>query len=254
MLNKLTLPDTIISIGNGAFNPHYFSELTLYGYDDTYAETYANTNHIKFVSLGEGKLRISANPIRSTDGLIVKIITNKDVSEKLVQAAVYSKETGFIKWSPATMSDCFHYDVSFELPWDGINEEDIVVKAFVWENKDTLKPLGCVANVNKTNGILVDCVMQSEHPYRNNVDEIQTYTYDGECTSIDITFSGDTMTESGFDYIYVYDADYNSMGLFTGSLAGKTINIPGNTFRMRLISDGSNTKYGYRIESIIVNK
>ena len=57
------------------------------------------------------------------------------------------------------------------------------------------------------------------------------------------------------DYIYIYDANDNQIGKYSGtSLAGKTINVPGNTVKIRLTSDGSQTRYGYKTESIVINK
>ena len=70
-----------------------------------------------------------------------------------------------------------------------------------------------------------------------------------------MTFSADTATESEYDYIYIYDAHSNEIGESSGiELAGQTINIAGNTVKIRLISDASNTGFGYRTERIVVNR
>lgn len=81
------------------------------------------------------------------------------------------------------------------------------------------------------------------------------YIYPQNCKSIDVTFSADTATESGYDYIYIYDAHDNEIGSYSGmELAGQTINIVGNSVKIRLVSDGSNTGFGYRTERIVVNR
>ena len=124
------------------------------------------------------------------------------------------------------------------------------VRAFFWDSLKTIKPIGNVAY-----GVVGDIVLESRHPYANDMDETKTYVYDGECVSIDVTFSDDTETESGWDYIYIYDANDNERGEYSGTeLAGQTVRVPGNTVKIRLISDGSYTEYGYRTESIVVNK
>ena len=89
-------------------------------------------------------------------------------------------------------------------------------------------------------------------------DEIQEYTYDGECTSLSVTFSDDTITKDYRDYIYIYDKNGTEIGGYTGEeLAGQTINVPGNTVKIRLFAESYRSdycKYGYRTTSITVNK
>ena len=70
-----------------------------------------------------------------------------------------------------------------------------------------------------------------------------------------MTFSDDTETENNFDFIYILDAEDNQIGKYSGTeLAGQTVNVKGNTVKIRLISDSVYNGYGYKTESIIVNK
>ena len=129
------------------------------------------------------------------------------------------------------------------------------VKVFYWNDSFSLKPLANSVEAEIVEAILVDAVLESEHPYENSIDETKTYVYNGECVSIDVTFSDDTITESGFDYIYIYDSNDNKIGQYSGTeLAGQTITVPGNTVKIRLTSDGSVTANGYKTENIVVNK
>ena len=133
--------------------------------------------------------------------------------------------------------------------------KDYDVKVLYWDGNTSLKPLAKFVETEIVEAILVDDVLESEHPYADDMDETTTYVYEGECVSIDVTFSDDTETESGWDYIYIYDANGNQIGKYSGTeLAGQTIPVPGNTVKIRLTSDGSYTEYGYRTESIVVNK
>lgn len=133
--------------------------------------------------------------------------------------------------------------------------KDYTVKVMLWDDFGTMKPLASAFQTDITEAVLVNEVLESAHPYGNSIDETNTYVYDGECISIDVIFSEDTETESEYDVIYIYDANDNQIGKYSGTqLAGQTINIPGNAVKIRLDTDGSVNRYGYRTEKIIVNK
>ncbi len=93
-------------------------------------------------------------------------------------------------------------------------------------------------------------VLQSDHPYSSNEDKTYTYTYDGDADSLMVTFSQNTQTES-CDYIYVYDANGNLVGNYSGyDLQSETIVVPGNSFSIRLTSDGSVEYFGFAITEV----
>ena len=77
-----------------------------------------------------------------------------------------------------------------------------------------------------------------------------TYTYDGECDSIDIVFSEDT----DFMRIYLYNAAGDLVGKYADKdLAGKTVKIPGNTVKVSLMGYGGAVRYGFKADEIYVN-
>ena len=93
--------------------------------------------------------------------------------------------------------------------------------------------------------------LQSVHTYANNMDKTWVYTHSSEAEKLNVTFSGDTETESGYDYIYILDGNGTQVGKYSGTLlAGKTITVPGKVVKIRLTSDGSQTRYGFRVTSI----
>ena len=123
-------------------------------------------------------------------------------------------------------------------------------KAFLWESLISMKPIGFA--VEKSVG---GFVLESEHPYSNGVVEEKTYTYNGECSSMDITFSSDTEVESRYDVIRIYDGNDNLIGEYSGTqLANQTVRVPGNSVKIKLDADSSVNFYGYRTESIVINK
>ena len=96
--------------------------------------------------------------------------------------------------------------------------------------------------------------LQSAHPYENYEDQSWIYTLTGS-GKLSVVFSEDTATEEGFDYIYIYDRNDNLIGSYSGNeLSGKTVEVPGDTVKIRLTSDGSNGDYGFSVERIVNDK
>ncbi len=94
--------------------------------------------------------------------------------------------------------------------------------------------------------------LASAHPYANGMNETLSYTVPGEPEKIKVTFSDDTYTEKGEDYIYITDKNGDPYGVYSGSqLAGKTLILNGDTVNVRLTSDSDVTAYGYRIVSAV---
>jgi len=99
---------------------------------------------------------------------------------------------------------------------------------------------------------------ESTHPYANNLTiispgNLQTYTHPSAASSLRVTFSSETKVESGYDKIYVTDANgVNITGSpFTGTtLAGKTVIVPGNTVKIYITSDSSINYYGYKVMDV----
>ena len=172
-------------------------------------------------------------------------------TDSVVYAAVYD-DRGII-----TSAACVPLNMSGSTVVNTAKTDmDKTAKVFVWDSK--MQPITLVKDLDGLDiddVVPIDVVLESAHPYANNTDKAYTYTYSSDCESIDVTFSSDTATESGYDYIYIYDANGTQIGKYSGTaLAGKTVNVPGNTIKIRITSDSSQTKYGFRTESIVVNR
>ena len=109
---------------------------------------------------------------------------------------------------------------------------------------------------NLINGICSRCgkneleCFESAHPYEDNCDESWTINKPG-AKSVSITFSSQTEVEDGYDYIEIYDGKDNLIGSYTGTaLASQCITVTGDTVKIRLTSDSSNSCYGFSIDSI----
>lgn len=94
---------------------------------------------------------------------------------------------------------------------------------------------------------------ESPHPYSDNFDRVWTYTLQPAAASIDVTFDAQTYVEQGWDFIVITDGNGHEIAgsPFTGNqLSGKYVTVPGSTVRIRLVTDRSETYYGFKVTSI----
>ncbi|MCD8365699.1 MAG: InlB B-repeat-containing protein, partial [Clostridiales bacterium] len=92
---------------------------------------------------------------------------------------------------------------------------------------------------------------ESDHNYANSEDTTWSYTLEGATNGVYVTFDAQTKTESGYDYIYIYDGDDNEVGKYTGTeLAGATVYVPTATVQIRLTSDSSANYWGFELTSV----
>jgi outer membrane protein assembly factor BamB len=101
------------------------------------------------------------------------------------------------------------------------------------------------------------CVAESEHNYRSNTDYTWTLTNpDPNATQTRIHFSR-LETEAGYDFVYVLDGSNRQVNVFDGLRSDLWSNaVTGRTVRIRLVSDGSTTAWGFcvdRIETVASN-
>lgn len=93
---------------------------------------------------------------------------------------------------------------------------------------------------------------ESTHPYTNGLDQTWSYSIPG-ASGLSVSFDPRTSTEPGYDFIHVMNGQ--SQGIagspFTGgALAGRTVQVSGDTVRIRLTTDGSLTDYGFRVTAV----
>lgn len=93
---------------------------------------------------------------------------------------------------------------------------------------------------------------ESNHPYENSANEMYRYKSPNPlCRSLKVKFSDKTFTEKDYDIITIYDGNENKIGSYSGDeLAGRTLDIDGNEFRIVFSTDHSKTLYGFSIDSV----
>ena len=113
------------------------------------------------------------------------------------------------------------------------------------------KYASCKVTVNSTVINVTDITkFASEHPYENNCSDSWIYTKQG-ASKLEVIFSKETEVEDKFDFLYIYDQDGKEVGKYTGTqLAGQSITVNGNTVKVKLVSDGQGTAYGFSVTKI----
>lgn len=91
---------------------------------------------------------------------------------------------------------------------------------------------------------------ESDHNYDSNENSLYSYQQD-DADYIRITFSPLCEFEADKDYLYIYNAERELIGSYTGKeLAGKVLLIAGQGFTMNLVSDAENEFYGFSIDKL----
>lgn len=88
----------------------------------------------------------------------------------------------------------------------------------------------------------------SPHNYPNNYDNTYVYTKEG-ALKVSVHFSR-FETESSYDFVYIYDVNDNLIAEYSGTLNPFTVEVPGNTIKVRFVSDYSVVGYGYNIDQV----
>ena len=109
----------------------------------------------------------------------------------------------------------------------------------------------CKVTVNNTQFIAetVDD-LESPHNYDNNCTDSWSYTDKG-ALGLKVTFSDNTFIDDFGDYLYLYNADGSQQGEYTGdALAGKTVEITGDTVVIKFKTDASDNAWGFKVTNV----
>ena len=92
----------------------------------------------------------------------------------------------------------------------------------------------------------------SAHPYAPNTNETVSYSYpDEEVEALKVTFSSKCKTEDKYDVVTIIDGNGKKTGEYSGDeLAGRTVLVNGNSFKINFKSDRSKQFYGYAVTQI----
>ena len=108
---------------------------------------------------------------------------------------------------------------------------------------------GCVAEegpelaTTKEMVVVAPADIQSAHPYQNYTDQSWELTPPADAHSVIVTFDR-FETESGYDWVDLYDADGQLVHHLSGNHSGESFTVPGNYVRIHFTSDYSITGWG----------
>ena len=92
--------------------------------------------------------------------------------------------------------------------------------------------------------------LASSHAYANGTCDTWGYSDPG-ATGLAVTFDKQTYLERGYDFVEVYGSDGSMVGRYTGAdLAGATVKVPGDSVKIRLVSDATNAEWGFGVTGI----
>ena len=239
--------------------PSDFTDEIVWKSSDTSVATVDTDGNVKGVKIGTATISVVGGNVKAT----CKVMVVQPVTSISLNKTTLSLEAGSTYALKATVS-----------PSNANN------KAVVWSSSDenvaTVTQEGVVTALKKGtatitcsaqdgSGISKSCTvtvpndlivvadakdLQSAHPYSVNCSDVWVYQQPG-ADSLKVTFSDNTSVEDGSDYLYLYDANGNEIGKYTGSeLAGKTITVPGDTVKIKLVSDASYCEYGFAVTNV----
>ena len=100
-------------------------------------------------------------------------------------------------------------------------------------------------------GINNSYLAESSHPYESNCDNEWVISMPG-ASELSFCFSDSTLTEYGYDFIEIYDADNDLVGRYTGDeLKDAIVAVKGDRAVVRLTSDSSFECYGFKIVDVV---
>lgn len=92
--------------------------------------------------------------------------------------------------------------------------------------------------------------LESDHPYANGENKTWSFQY-APATKLTVTFDEQTEVENNYDHIHVLN-DLSGRVQFSGTeLAGTTLDVGGNKLDICLTSDGSVTKWGFKVAKVV---
>ena len=263
-----TLDKTMLTLNKGSntklylsVQPTDFTDEVNWKSANTSVVTVAADGTVKAVGVGTTTIKVTVgNASASCKVTVVQPVTSISLNKASLSMEALST---YQLTATAYPNDAYDKSVRWESSDNSVAtvSDDGLVTA-VGKGTATIKATStAVSSVSRSctvtvtnNGIVAKDVAQLESPhnYRNNCSDIWLYTLPG-ASKITATFDERTNIEDGFDYLYIYNAKGEQVGKYTGTeLAGKSIDIDGDTVKIKLVSDGGGNEWGFKVTDVKV--
>lgn len=268
--NKATqaqLDKTELKLANGkktrlilSVVPANFTDEVSWKSSDTKVVTVEDTGEITAKSLGTATVKVAVGDVSASCKVTVtQPVTSISLNKTSLTLDAGDTEKLTASISPSTAENkSIAWSTSDEriasVDADGLVTAHLkgtaVIRVEAVEDSNIYKE--CNVEV-KGNAYVCDTVdsLESPHNYPNNCSDIWIYTKEG-AQSLLVSFDSRTIVEEEFDYIYLYDGTKKQIGRYTGTqLAGETVEVPGDTVRIQLVSDAKTSAWGFKVTRIM---
>ena len=263
-----TLDKTMLTLNKGSSTKLYlsvqptdFTDEVNWKSANTSVVTVAADGTVKAVGVGTTTIKVTVgNASASCKVTVVQPVTSISLNKTSLSMEALST---YQLTATAYPNDAYDKSVKWESSDNSVAtvSENGLVTA-VGKGTATIKATStAVSSVSRSctvtvtnNGIVAKDVAQLESPhnYGNNCSDVWLYTLPG-ASKITATFDERTNIEDGFDYLYIYNANGEQVGKYTGTeLAGKSIDIDGDTVKIKLVSDGGGNEWGFKVTDVKV--
>ena len=238
--------------------PEDFTDSVSWKSANTAVATVTDAGVVKAVSVGSTTIRVVVGNI-SVDCVVtvVQPVTSISLNRTSLTLEAASSFQLVATANPSTAQNREVTWSSSDTSIASVNENGLVTAHKKGTATITAKAVG--SNVSRSCTVTVPdnahvassvTELESPHPYEDSCSDVWVYTVK-DATYLEFTFHESTDIESGFDYLYLYNAAGEEVGRYTGkALAGQTIRIEGNTVKIKLVSDASGSAWGFQVTGL----
>ncbi len=264
---EVRLNKTELKLANGrktklvlSVTPSDFTDEVSWKSSDEKVVQVADTGEITAWSLGTATIKVTVGDVSAS----CKVTVTQPVTSISLNITSLVLEAGDTQKLTATVSPSSAENK--EITWSTSNEEIVTVdeQGLVTGHRKGSATVTATAQDGsgvskrcevevKNSGYICSSVeeLESPHNYPNNCSDFWLYTKEG-AESLWVTFDGRTMVEEDFDFIYIFDGSKKQIGRYTGAeLAGETVEVPGDTVRIKLESDDKTSAWGFKVTRVM---